>query len=580
MDINAAKVVLANLRERIEPGADGRHRLEGIITKRELEAFDFLLGNAPGSVSISPALSPEIENPAHPIVVPPRVEPVPESSFEPIPFEEVTVDLSTLDLPESDTSYRVCLDFGTAMSKATFVHDNDVADFEEIHVLRLGIPGDQEEVNEVMLLSSIFVDPEGRIWFGHHAVEQEHASSEGGGMRLDNIKRWLSEGNLSTPVDAIYNPTTYEITYEDLVLAYLTFFTWTVNRALAEDVPEKDVRRNFYRRFAMPCFPRANAKQVEQKLNTLLGEAQILADTFWDDIHNGLPLGRFLSAVEQLRAGRHGYPFIGGSITEPLGVAGSMLSWRTDADSLALVVDIGAGTSDFSLYRLHVTVDDEGEVVKAKTAAFEVDSSAKGITEAGNHLDNILKALILNRVGITPAHPKFNNISYRIERNIRTHKEDLFNTGSVFVVLDTGETVDIKLDEFLNHDAVKAFENSLRQTMIEILESVNPDFIDWVRMDAKRRLTIVLTGGGATLPMARKLASGDVMINGSSITVAEAQAFPTWLKQDYPDLESPYPRIAVSLGGARKNVILPKGVARSTGTGIVHTLERFQTKGI
>lgn len=578
MDINSAKTILSNLRERIEPCTDGRYRLEGIITKRELEAFEFLIAEAP-------ALAP-IATPAPPLAVAPeeiaslREVSTAEPSAGFAPEDTPTLDLSTFDLPDSGTSHRVCLDFGTAMSKATFVSDNEDADFEDIWVLRLGIPGDQEEVDEVMLVSSLFIDAEGLIWFGQNAVEQAHAAPEGSSSRLDNIKRWLSEGNLSTSVDPIHNPTAYDITYEDLVLAYLAFFTWAVNNALAEDVAEANVPRNFRRRFAMPCFPRANAKLVELKLTTLLGEAQIIADTLKGEIHAGLALVRFLSVVKQLRASKRSYNFIEGSITEPLGVAGSLLSWRSSNDSLVLVVDIGAGTSDFSLYRLRVSVDDDGEIDSTKTVAMEVDGSARGITEAGNHLDHILKAFILNGAGITSEHNKFINIAYDLERNIRNYKETLFNTGSVFIVLHNDETVEVQLDEFLDHDAVRAFENSLRRTLIEVLESVDPEFINWVRVNPARHLIIVLTGGGAALPMARKLGIGIVSINGSPVAVAAAQAFPGWLQQDYPDLEDHYPRIAVSLGGARKNVIQSKGVARTTGSGLGgHVLDRFATRG-
>ncbi|MCP5177686.1 MAG: hypothetical protein H6997_09075 [Moraxellaceae bacterium] len=581
MDFNTAKIILSNLRERIDTISDGRYRLEGVITQKELNALDFLLSDAlheqPSSILVSPtkplqqskepAKAPEVLEPAEPVI-------------EPEPVVEVELDLSVLDLPECGSTYRVCLDFGTAMSKATFVNDNEDADLEQIHVLQLGIPGDQENIDYNMLISSLFIDNEGRIWFGYNAIEQSQAELEGGSQRLDNIKRWLSEGNLSASVEKNHNPTSLDISYEHIVLAYLAFFTWTVNEALAVDVSELDVPRNFMRRFAMPCFPRANASEVERKLKRLLGEAQVLADTFKDEIHKGLLLTRFLSAVNQLRASNRSYSFIDRSITEPLGVAGSSLSWRSAINSLSLVVDIGAGTSDFSLYRLHVVVDEYGDVDTSKTVAMEVDKSARGITEAGNHLDQILKAFILNRAGITASHPKFINIAYHLERDIRNHKETLFNTGAVFIVLYNDETVEISLEEFLSHDAVKAFETSLRNTMVDILESVDPSFIDWVQINPTRRLVVVLTGGGAALPMAQQLAKGTLLVNGSNVAVAAAKAFPTWLEQDYPDLEQDYPRIAVSLGGARKNLIQAKGVATTTGSGIGgHKLESIPISG-
>ncbi len=72
-----------------------------------------------------------------------------------------------------------------------------------------------------------------------------------------------------------------------------------------------------------------------------------------------------------------------------------------------------------------------------------------------------------------------------------------------------------------------------------------------------------------------------VTAHGKTIPVAAARSFPEWLRTGYPDLEAPYPRIAVSLGGARRHVIRSMGVLKSTGFGGGSpTLGSFQTKGI
>lgn len=577
MEITAAKIILANLRERIETGSDGKYRLPGIVTQKELDALEFVISgqlDAPTQVSAHPTVESDTEQAkSHTPAVPATLEL--EAVAE--PDAAVTLDLSTLSLTESDSPYRVCMDFGTAMSKATFVHDGEDDAMEEIQVLKLGIPGDQEQIDDVMLVSSAFIDANGLLWFGQHAVEQALYAPEGSNSRIDNIKRALSEDNLGGAVSKTYNPTSYQLTYEDIVLAYLAFFTWTINCALPNDVDGPEVPGNFKRRFAMPCFPRANARKVEGKLKVLLGEAQILADTFKEEIHQGLPLSRFLSALNQLRAEKRNYPFIEFSVTEPLGVAGSLLSWQTSQDSLALVVDIGAGTSDFSLYRLNVAVNDDG----IKSTAGEVDGTARGLEQAGNHLDRILLGLILRKSGVDGSHPKYRNITHGLERDIRSYKESLFSpSAEATVSLYTGEAVNVSLGEFLEEPAVRLFEDSLRTTLIEILESAHPDWINWVRANPSRNLTIVLTGGGATLPMAKKLAEGTVTAHGVSIPVAAAKSFPEWLREDYADLEYHYPRVAVSLGGARKNTIHSMGVLKATGIGVGgYQLDRFPTRG-
>lgn len=580
MNHSTARLILSNLRERIEPSKDGLFRLEGVITKKEIEALDLMIADSSNESSGGAVTTGATSTQTGLEATSPTNESKLDQALKSFEDDEVVLDLSVFSLPESKNNYRVCLDFGTAMSKATFVSENEEADFEDIRVLRLGVPGNQEEVDEFMLISSIFIDAEGLIWFGQNAIERAHDAPEDGGARIDNIKRWLSEGNLSTAVEPTNNPTAFSITYEDLILAYLSFFTWAVNSSIKEAAAEFNVPKNFRRRFAMPCFPRANAKIVEHKLMELLGEAQIIADTFSGEIHDGLPIAKFLAAAQQVRSIKRSYNFIEGSITEPLGVAGSLLSWKASHDSLALVVDIGAGTSDFSLYRLQLTADEDGEVDKSKTIAMEVEGSARGITQAGNHLDRILKGFILSRASISSSHPKFTNIAYDLERNIRDYKEALFNTGSVFIVLYNDDSVEISLSEFLEHDAVKEFEVFLQKTQMDVLESVSPDFMNWVRVNPARSLIVVLTGGGASLPMAKKLAIGSVLVNGSLVSLAPAQAFPAWLQKDYPDLEDSYGRIAVSLGGARKNVIQSMGVVTITGTGLGgHVLERFPTRG-
>ena len=84
------------------------------------------------------------------------------------------------------------------------------------------------------------------------------------------------------------------------------------------------------------------------------------------------------------------------------------------------------------------------------------------------------------------------------------------------------------------------------------------------------------------MPMAKKLAEGTVTAHGVTIPVAAAKAFPAWLEKDYSDLEDAYPRIAVSLGGARRNIIraLDRPLT-TTGSGVGgHVLERFATRGV
>ena len=424
-----------------------------------------------------------------------------------------------------------------------------------------------------MLISSVYIDNAGLIWFGKSAIDRSLVEGEDGSrQRLDNIKRRLSEDGFDDVVRTpTFAPPGIDVTYGQMILAYLMFLTWATNRSLES----RGYPRNVRRRFAMPCFPSDKSRDVSHVLRKMLGEAQVLADTFSDDMTTGLPVGEFVEAAKKVKAARHDYPFMAEDITEPLGVAGALLSWRNRVDMLVMVIDVGAGTSDLSLYR--ILVDPE----RNQNAAEEVKGSARGITEAGNYLDRILIEFILRKAGITSSDPDAVVARSKLELNIRDYKETLFNEEFVFVALTGTRDVEVELAEFLDLEAVKGFGKSLRDAMRDILESVDHSAVDWVLANPSRYLTVALTGGGATLPMVMELARTPLTIRGRIVPVQAALSFPTWLQTEYTELEDDFARIAVSLGGARQRLV-QRGIGASVlGGDLAHPpkLSGYYQKG-
>lgn len=569
MDTSLAKFVIENLLNRITKDEEGMMRLDGTVTPHEYKALEIAVQKLDrDAAEPKPEVNDEFKQTQC------AIKPIPEFKDEgkddstgnglapelDIPEVPVELDLSVLSLPESPNNVRLCLDFGTAMSKATLVVDDLDFETEDIHVLKLGVPGDQQEISELMLMSSVYISNDGNLWFGQKAVALSmDEGADGSRQRLDNIKRWLSEGVMDTKVDAIFNPTGMSITYGDMVLAYLMFMTWTINDRLENEL---DYPRNLKRRFAMPCLPSVEAREVESCLKKLIGEAQILADTFYTTLKQGVPIECFIKAVHEIRQEKRDYSFVTENLTEPLGVAGTLFSWTKRVDMLMMVVDIGAGTSDFSLFR--VLFDPE----KDQNTTIEIPDTAKGLTEAGNHLDNCLKQMILDKANITSEDPMSINIYGQLELSIRDYKESLFNDGFVFVNLINGKEVDVELDDFLRMDAVKGFGDDLREKMVSILESIDLSWLNWVKADPTRNLVVVLTGGGASLPMVQDLVTNSVDVNGLNIPVAKAASFPPWLQEIDENLDEEYPRIAVSLGGARR-LLMQKGEGSTITAGDV-----------
>ena len=563
MKLYDASVLLRNLVSRIEVHDDGGGALAGKLTSDELAALrvasDRLDKSLEGDEGSKVKVSASTQST-------PSVVSAEDSSGTgqgtrgmrgPLEADsEVELDLRALNLRVVRDDARICLDFGTAMSKATLVVDGDDTETEDIHVLPLGRPGNQEEVSETMLISSVYIDNGGIVRFGKAAIDYSMPEgADGSRGRLDNIKRRLSEEGWDERVDKRFNPTELRVSYGDMVLAYLAFLTWTINRCLVN----MGYPGNLSRRFAVPCFSGERRREVYHKLKELVGEAQVLADTFGKELPDGISLSRFVRAIEQLRRSSRKYPFVLHDVVEPLGVANSIMSWTKPVNSLVLVIDIGAGTSDLSLYRLKIDPETEESI------GIEVEGSSRVLTEAGNHLDRLLIALIIKKSGITSEDSRWINVQGALELRIREFKESLFQDGSVFVALENWIEVEIELEEFLELEAVRQFGENLRTKMVEILESVDESWVGWIKVHPGRYLTVALTGGGAELPMVKELAEGSITINGSAIELRSAIRFPNWLRDVNENLEVDYPRVAVSIGGGRRRLIERGESARITG---------------
>lgn len=565
MELIEVKILLKNLLNRVETLSDGTKQLLGIITDDEVEALHkalSIIDNSSGSAITDKPITLSKQ--------PDCIDSNPSETY--VAESDIQLNLSSLSLPPSPVNVRLCLDFGTAMSKATLVEDKNEAGSEDIHVLKLGVPSDQEEISEHMLISSVYIDNKGKLWFGKAAIERSLSESgDGSRQRLDNIKRRLSEDGWDDLVGPEFNPTSIQIKHSDMVLAYMMYMTWAVNSCLEE----LGYPRNLNRRFAMPCLSGAKGRETVYRLRKIVGESQILADTFFQTLNEGLPLQDFVNAFTDLRSKPRDYLFVTEDITEPLGVAGSIISWKNEVNMLIMVLDIGAGTSDLSLYRIHYSPFNENN------KAIEIDNSSRVITEAGNHLDQLLIELVIKKSGITRDDFMWENARNELKLRIRDYKETLFNEESVFVTLMNGTEVEIDLNEFLQLEPVQKFGKNLNSAIVDILESIDPSWIGWVKKHPSRNLVLALTGGGAELPMVRSLAEGSIRVNNIDVPVARALAFPTWLQEIDENLEYEYPRIAVSLGGARRRLMERGNVGHITAGDVTETptLQSFPTTG-
>jgi len=540
MDKKIASYLLASLVQRIN-----RDQI-GSVSDQEKEALAFALqmlsdGVAPVGIASVPIVSPvaSASEPPLPIngieIKPPKVAPP--------PLPDVTLVLKAVKSSEpSDKGVLLCLDFGTAMSKA-FASTTDGEHLD----LELGKAAGKQGYT---LPSSVFIDDDGKAYFGFEAVERSWNLKEAGRERLDSIKSWLSlreEGSLDGEIlsDA-YNPTPFKLSEGDMIRIYLAFLTDMAGISLSEwTVDGKAVGRYVLRRFARPCgkSPR-QAAWVDGLMKRLLAEAQVLADTFHGQWGGGISVGRIKAAMEALKAltKRPDY-LIDEGVPEPVAVAAGAVASSENRIDAYMVVDAGAGTTDFGLFFVMRNKSLEEPKV------FQIPASIKGLNQAGDKVDQLLQAFIRARESFDPTSTLGKLVEADLRRRIRVLKELLFTTGKLDYVLADSTEGTVALDEFLKAPSVQQFTKRLEDGFRESLEAVDKSYLDYLAMDPVR-LQVILSGGSSKLTMMSSLASGYIEVNGRKIRRAAVDAAPEWMGDESDEMMAVYPQLAVAIGGA------------------------------
>lgn len=516
----------------------GKPHLPGTLSAHEVQALGVALealgGTAPPQYDVKPQ--------------PPR-SPLAEDSPPVPPSTRTSVDL-VLDSLKSDRPENpellLCLDFGTAMSKAfaCVVEDNVVV---KQFGLRIGRRA-QQGPHIYPVPSSFWVSDNGRIYVGPKAVTLSLLQDPSGlRQRFDSLKKTLTQGlTLATPDEEPLlpemNPSGVPLSRGDAITLYLAFLT----DLACTELEEHGYSRHVLRRFALPSWEPERRSWGEQMLREMLARAQIVADTFHDRWNEGIPASeakRVLDAVRNLP--QRPVHLIGSGVPEPLAAGASHLRRDEDVRGLAMVVDIGAGTSDFALFV--VAENPETNLFRA----WPVQKCSQAFPMAGDALDNALRAVILDNSRVDQGHPDRHHVNARLSMEIRQLKEQLFRDQSCTFTLTNSIRGTIELAAFLERPEVVRFRNGLAKTFNDVMNAAHPTFFERLHPGG---LTVVLTGGGATLPMASDLTGGSSEVHGFRVERRGTRLVPEAFADDM-DLREAYPQLAVAIGGSQPDLI-------------------------
>lgn len=466
---------------------------------------------------------------------------------------EKLLNVSVLSKRDFLDDIRIGIDFGTAYSKACMIATVDAE--ETIHDLPLGIFAGEDSL-EMPVHSSLFIGTDARLYFGPIAVEKSEEMRGQGLARIDSIKAFLIDEERVTiddsPLQKVYNPTDIEVPKTALIVFYLGYLIFLI-RESAKDRHDIDIGL-VRRRVSLPCYGSAHRDKVIGELYKLFAAGEVLGASFDNEWEAGFRLQDVLYFYNWMRANvSSDSPYIERFLEEPLAVASSRLSASgSSSGQVCMVMDIGAGTTDFTMFEIFANAASGYSDVR------EITGSSYGVPVAGDTLDTILLAYILRESGISRTAENYREVVTSLRLDIRDYKERLMKESELTYSMPGGATGRIVLSEFLQHPSVRNFTADLRKAMVHVLEAIHPS---WMRSKIARRnlqptLPVIVTGGGANLPMIKSLIKGSVSANGGTVDLFLSPRVPAWLENEYEgEIISLYPQMAVAIGGSKKFVI-------------------------
>ena len=434
---------------------------------------------------------------------------------------------------------HLCLDFGTAMSKA-FAWDRDS---DEPMPLRIGRAAG-EPASPYALNSTIFISREGNVFFGQTAVNHAAAADPEHHQAFQSIKDILTVGpmtDLLNPVSSLYDPGGHPISRKDVVALYLAFLTDSALLALREDHQEDS--RNVPRSYTKPVFDQVRDEWATDILNECAIIGQALADRFSGQWASGIPLDDLRKVIDATEASTQEQHIVVESevLPEPVAAFASRVRNVVPKQSrrrLMMVIDAGAGTTDFAMFARVESESEDG------MRLFRIKNSVTTIRIAGVSVDNALMDYLLQQANVGEGHSRRGAVIADLLRDIRLVKEELFRNGKVTRPLVNDMQTEARLDQFDECPEMIRLRERMREKFHDVLSGIDRSWLSFSELD------VFFTGGGASLSMVTGLADQSVEIGGSVITPKRAKQLPPWLEEECEDIVDSYAQLAVCIGGA------------------------------
>jgi molecular chaperone DnaK (HSP70) len=433
---------------------------------------------------------------------------------------------------------RICIDFGTALSKAAVCLDPTLP--LEVGVKPLPIGAISGSDHPLVTPSVLYVDS-GRLYFGPTAFEHARRGVEDARDPLLSFKTVLGARNVEEALASKIRPSidpTGTFRQRDALVLYLAYLGQLISEALelAPNMPPGTALAR--RRYTSPVWRPGSG--IERVFESIFNEAAAvsfkLGNLFLSS--SGISIAQCKDALDKAAASPAD-GLLETGIFEPHAAAAAALAFTVEPTRFVIVFDMGAGTTDIAAFEFDDRTD--------PPSLDEIKDARQCSALAGDEIDRILIELLLRKAGIEKGKEEEIRASRIARLAGRDLKRQLMREGRCALKLGW-RTIGVRINDMMEDERFRAYLSALVRTIAQSLGAVTP------RAEAAGAevIDVVIAGGGAHLtfvPALVQRAAASLNTNVRMRVGPLSPANPIYQGID-PALAGVFPQIAMSVGGA------------------------------
>lgn len=441
-----------------------------------------------------------------------------------------------------DPGARICIDFGTATSKASLcLPERDGAPAAElVHPLQIGAVVD--EANPYLVQSALVFDREHeRVFFGGRAMARAR-SGETASVPLVSFKTFLAARDLNDTLTSRLLRTidiTGRFQQRDALVLYTAYLTRLVERAVLRDQRLHPRLLTRPRRFAYPRWRPGSAANVY--LAGVFDQAAAIAAALGDALLDpaGVDLAAARAALDAART-QPGDGLIEGAVFEARAAAECHLAFGGETPEHVLVFDMGAGTTDITAVR-------RTPIGYKRHAWHEIEGLRATMALACDEVDRLMIARFIERADSKRSKAALDRFWRRLSLHSRPLKEALFRDGFCEAEFE-GRKITLRSQDLFKDRTFVQFQRALAAAYQDALTRVART----AAADGADAIGVILAGGGSNLTFVQQMARNTRPSVSRIRRIDLRPVVPSWAQG--PDFDGAFrdifPQIAISIGGA------------------------------